>query len=212
MRAIGLWMMGVACSGEYGLQPERVPPADPPGEETDALGGAPDWQNCFEGWRGLYYNLTSFDAWVAPRPVDEPAPTSPDGFDYWESSVFEKYEPTLDFGQNWWPVDEELEDDPQYFAAYWHAWLRAWSDTDIEISFASQDDGWVYLNGEPLIENPGIHEFERRTYTTRVDGGQYPIEVWFAHRGSDNSGFSFRVVSGDVSLCYPDFETTTAAR
>jgi PA14 domain len=202
--AIGL----AGCQGDYGIQRDRVEPADPPGAEEDPLGSPPDWQNCFEGWRGQYSNLTVHDDFVDPGPLEiKKTPLTPDAFDYWVDSSFETYDPTLDFGQNWWPVDEDLEEDPKYFAVYWHAWLRAWSSTTVEISLGSQDDAWVHLDSTPIVENPGIHEFERESYRVDVDGGQYPIEVWFAHRGSDDSGFSFRVVSGDVSICYPDFGT-----
>lgn len=204
-------LLWTACSGEYGIIPHNVEPAPPPGKDEDPLGSPPDWQDCFEGWRGMYTNLTVYDDFVDPGPLDDPAPITPDGFEYWANPQYEKFEPTLDFGQNWWPIDEDLEGDPKFFAVYWHAWLRAWSSTDVEISLASQDDAWIYLNGAPLVENPGIHDYVRQSYTTHVDAGQYPIEVWFAHRGSENSGLSLRVVSGDVSVCYPDFGSSSTA-
>ena len=37
-----------------------------------------------------------------------------------------------------------------------------------------------------------------------IDSGQFPLQVRYAHR-SGESGFRFRVLSGDVQICYPDF-------
>lgn len=205
-----LWFAVLAGCGQdlQFVSPEKPPPAQPPGQEDDPLGEPPDWQNCLPGWRGIYTNLSVHDDFVDPRPDDEPAPTDPAAFDYWEKQpAFEDFNPSLDFGQNWWPVDEGLEGDPAYFAVYWDAWIRAWSTTDVAIQLGSQDDAWVYVNGDPVAENPGIHDFTRDTYYAHLEAGPYPIEVWFAHRGSEDSAFSFRILSGDVSICYPDFGT-----
>lgn len=197
-----------ACTGEFGVEgPPRVPPAQPPGDDKTEVGDPPDWQNCSQGWRGVYHNLTVHNPHVDPRPADEPAPTVPAELDWWSNPVFEKYDATLDFGQNWWPVDEGLEEDPRYFAVYWHAWLRAWEDTTLSFSLGSSDDSWIYVNGAPIAERPGIQDFVREPYEVYLDAGQFPIEVWFAHRASAQSGFSFRVLQGNVSICYPEFGT-----
>lgn len=202
-----LCVVGAACTPEFGIQEgQKVPPAEPPGQEEDEQGSPPDWANCSQGWRGVYYNLTVHDDYVNPRPEEELAPTDPALLDWWDNPAFEKYDPTLDFGQNWWPVDEGLEEDPKYFAVYWHAWIRPWSDTTLSFSLGSSDDSWVYINGEDKANKAGIRDFVRDTFTVDLDAGQYPIEVWYAHRASISSGFSFRVLQGDVSICYPDFE------
>ncbi|MEQ1571503.1 MAG: hypothetical protein ABMA64_38100 [Myxococcota bacterium] len=201
------WVLVAGCGQEIVYRGQnKVPPAPPPGEVEDDQGEPPDWQNCYQGWRGKYTNLSVHDEFVAPRPTDEPAPTDPESFDYWEKPLaYEKFDPTLDFGQNWWPIDEELEGDPMYFAVHWDAWVRAWSNTEMVFTLGSQDDAWVYVNGEPIASKPGIQEYVRDEYRVGLEGGQYPIDVWFTHRGSAQSGFSFRVLSGDLSICYPDF-------
>jgi hypothetical protein len=93
---------------------------------------------------------------------------------------------------------------------YWHAWVRTWSDTTLRFQLGSSDDSWVHVNGEPIAEKPGIQDFVRDEFEVYLDAGQYPIEVWYAHRASELAGFSFRVLSGDVAICYPDFETSGA--
>ena len=207
-RVAWLTLALTACGRDIYLQDqEKVPPAEPPGEEQNTNGEPPDWNNCTQGWRGEYYNLAITDTWVDPRPQDDPAPTKPEGFPYWDGQHWENYDFTLDFGQNWWPVDDGLEDDPKYFAVHWDAWLRAWEGTNFSFLLGSQDDAWVYVNGDPIASQPGIKDFVRTSYEVYLDAGQYPIEIWFIHRGSDTSGFSFRPVDGNVSLCYPDFGT-----
>jgi hypothetical protein len=182
------------------------PPAQPPGEDDDGQGDPPDWNNCFGGWRGQWSNLQVHHPLVEPRPRDPPAPTSPEELDFWDSPTREDYERSIDHGLGYWPVDEGLEGDPAYYAVYWHAWLRAWSDTTFSFQLASSDDSWVYVNNGPIAEKPGIQEFVRDQYDVYLEAGQYPIEVWYVHRASDLAGFSFRQLSGDVSICYPDFE------
>lgn len=192
---------------------EQVPPAQPPGKDEDDVGDPPDWQDCYQGWRGVYTNLSVDDEFVDPRPTDPLAPTDPAELEWWDGPpAFEKYDATLDLGQNWWPVDEDLEGDPKFFAVYWHAWIRAWSGTEVRFTLGSSDDSWVYVNGDPIASKPGIQDFVRDEFTVYLDPGPYPIEVWYAHRGSEVSGFSFRVLSGDVSICYPDFEGAPASR
>ena len=75
----------------------------------------------------------------------------------------------------------------------------------------SADDSWLWINNGPVVELPGIHDFERLRYDIPLQAGQYPIEIWFAHRASELSAFSFRVIEGDVAICYPDFETDASA-
>ena len=207
--AIGA-VLAAGCGQDVGFNVEPPPPpAQPPGDDDDDRGDPPDWENCPQGWRGIYSNLTVDHPDVEPRPNDPPAGTNPEALDWWDRNAYEKFDPTLDFGQNWWPVDEGLEADPAYFAVFWHAWIRAWDDTDVVISLGAADDAWIYVDEVPVAEIPGIHDFERQQYTFYLDGGQYPIKAYFAHRGSDNSGFSFRVVSGNASICYPEFTTGT---
>lgn len=204
--ALAMLVLASACS-DFGIRDApNIPPAQPPGKDEDDLGGPPDWQNCFEGFHGEYSNLSVDHPDVRRRSRDD-ASTDPNDLDWWSEPSFQRFDPTLDMGSNWWPVDEGLEGDPAHFAVRWRAWLRAWSNTTMTVTLGTSDDAWVYIEGQPAIELPGIQPFEPQQYAIDLDGGQYPIEILFAHRDADDdSGFRFRVLSGDVSLCYPDFE------
>lgn len=198
-----LWMALVGCQ-EYQLyEPPVVPPAQPPAAADDGLGGPPDWQDCTQGFLGRYSNLTVDHPDVEPGEDPMP-PAELEALDWWDTVAFTRYDASLDFGQGWWPVDEGLIDDPAYFSAHWVAWLRAWDDTEIEFILGSQDDSWVILDETELASIPGVHDYAQGTFVVNIDSGQYPLQVFYAHRAAE-SGLRFRVLSGDVSLCYPDF-------
>jgi hypothetical protein len=195
----------LACQ-EYALhEPDPVLPAQPPDPTEQGFGDAPNWADCDGGWLGRYANLAIDHPDVEPDP-QAVASTNPDELDWWDDLAFEQYEASLDYGRNWWPVDEGLEEDPSYFAAWWVAWLRVTDDTQLTFVLGSSDDAWVFLDNTELVSLPGVHSYEEVTPTIDIDSGQYPIIVRYAHRADDN-GFRFRILSGDVSLCYPSFGT-----
>lgn len=205
-----LLLLGLLGCNEYGLvTPPPVPPAEPPGKEGDDLGDPPDWQDCFEGFHGEYYNLSIDDDWVEPRPAEGEPPTDPDAFDYWSDPSFQQFDASLDMGSSWWPVDEGLEGDPAYFAVRWRGWIRAWSNTDLELAFGASGDAWVFIDDQLVVDRPGQAVFEPEPLTIDLDAGQYPIEVLYAHRTGD-SGFRFRVTGGDVTICYPEWGDDTS--
>ncbi len=199
-----LLFLAIAGCTEYQIQdPPVVPPAEPPGS-NDELGDPPDWNTCQGGWHGQYVNLEVDDPDVTP-PRKAVPPTEPFALTWWDAPSFEQFDAGLDFGENWWPVDDGLESDPEYFAVHWRGWLRAVSGTDVTFTLGSADDSWVVLNGQILASQPGIHKFEPQIYTVFVEAGQYPIEVFYASRATDPSGFRFRILSGDVMQCYADY-------
>lgn len=196
-----LFLLG--CN-EYSLiEPDKTKPAPPPQPVEDGFGDPPNWQDCLTGYLGAYSNLSVDHVDVEP-PLDEVPVTDPLTLDWWSEPSFQRFDPGLDFGANWWPVDEGLEDDPAYYAVKWIGWLRAWDRTDLAITLGSGGDSWVILDGEVIAAQPGVHPFDPVVYAMQVESGQYPIEIRYAHRGGD-AGFRFRVVNGDVSVCYPEF-------
>lgn len=196
-----------ACNEFTVQEKDPTPPADPPGIDPDAdLGQPPDWAACSGGWYGQYYNLPIDHPDVEP-PEDEVPSADVEALDWWSPSrlAWRDYDGNLDFGAGWYPVDEGLEGDPDYFAARWTGWVRAWSSTDLEVTFGSADDGWILVDKQVVVANPGVHPFEPESYLIPLAAGQYPVDLRFAQRAGEESGFRFRVLGGDVTLCYPDF-------
>ena len=201
----------IGCVAENTLRKDpSVPVADPPGEEEDDLGDPPNWADCTYGYQGDYFNFTPTHPDFDP-PEDVRDADTFDGLDWWspERKVFSRFDASLDQGGNWWPVDEGLAEDPSYFSVYWNAWIRVWDDGNVDFIVGASDDLWVTINGETVVSLPGVKEFETTTATVRLDAGQYPIELRFAHRSGD-SAIRFRPANTDrVTICYPDFSDDT---
>ena len=194
----------LACSDYQVRKPDPPTPVEPPGVDPDAdIGSPPDWTTCGEGWHGVYANLTAENP--AVEPEEDVLASDPTTLDWWDDVSFRQFDGSLDIGQNWWPVDEGIAEDPLYFAVRWTAWIRGYSDTTVEAWLGSDDDAWVLVNGDVVASQPGLREFEPEVVTFTVQAGQFPIDIRYAQRAGDTSGFRFRVLSGDVGLCYPDF-------
>lgn len=208
------WLALLLLTGcqEYSLhKPPVVPPAKPPGAQQGEHGAPPNWQDCPGGYLGLYSNLTVDHPDVEPDP-EAPPPEDPLALDWWDTVAFERFDPYLDFGGNWWPVDEGLQADPRYFAVRWLAWIRAWDHTEVRLAFGSSDDAWVLVDGEPVVAHPGVGPFEPEVVSFPLRAGQFPLEVRYAHRAGPDSGLRVRVLSGNVSICYPSYSPKQGAR
>ena len=200
----------LACSEQTVHMLDEVPVADPPGEEADDYGSPPDWADCTEGYAGRYYNLSVNHADIEPAD-DVREEDTHDDLDWWDEQrlSFARFDPSLDQGSNWWPVDDGLSADPAYFSVNWIAWIRVWEDGTASFTAGGSDDLWIDINGETVIAMPGVKDFEPETFSMELDSGQYPLEVRFAHR-SGESGMRFRPLNSDtVTICYPDFSEDT---
>lgn len=190
-----------------------TPIAEPPGETADDIGDPPDWADCTSGYQADYFNLTSAHPDFEP-PEDARAADTFDGLDWWDSQygAFTSFEPSLDLGGNWWPVDEGYAEDPAYFSAYITAWVRVWQDSTVQFVAGAADDMWVSINNETVIALPGVKDFESAVYEVDLSSGQYPLEIRFAHRSGD-SAIRFRAVDTEqITICYPDFSAGDTGR
>ncbi len=209
-----IFLLLLACS-EYRVQPpEPVPPAEPPGREEDAFGSPPDWSTCSEAYLGQYYNLEWTDEGMAEEVEDTGGQTRLELSDLdpltaplWEAGdlAFQRYDTSLVFGENWWPVDEDLAEDPGYFSVRWTAWLRALSSGDVVLALGATTDGWVLLDDQVIASVEATETFAPENQTVSIRSGVYPLDIRMAHRGGGEAGFRFRVVSGSVAICYPEF-------
>jgi len=202
----------LASCTEYRVHPPApIPPADPPGTELDAFGDPPDWTTCSEAYLGQYYNLDADHPEVLAEATDtgEPEldPIDLDQTGLWEDQdlAYQRYDTSLVFGENWWPVDQDLAEDPSYFSVRWTAWLRARDSDGMQIALGATTDGLVLLDDQVIASVEGSLDYAPQTLDISLRSGVYPLDVRMAHRAGGNAGFRFRVVSGDVNICYPDF-------
>lgn len=205
-------VMVLAGCNETGLTRGQLPdPAEPPERELDLWGTPPsDWNNCFTGLRGIYYNLTPDHPHVEARLADQDLPEDVpllDTLDWWDGDVaFQRYDATQDFGPNWWPVDGGFAGDPQYFAARWVGWLRITRrDQQHDFVVGGSSDLFVKLDDDMLIEMTDVEDFETEVQTHGLATGVYRLDVRYAHRLGETNGFRFRVASEEALICYPEY-------
>jgi hypothetical protein len=203
------WLLLWACSPEYHVVDEPVEPPPPPPEASLDDAGAPpsDWEACTLGAFGTYYNLPADHPDVEPT-VDDPPPAGPDATDWFDDdrAVWTRFDPSLDFGRGWWPVDDGLEGDPAYFSASWAAWVRVWTPGAYAVVLGAGGDAWVELDGVVVAEAHHLDDFEAEAPIIDLEAGVYPLRVRFAHRTEAADGFQFRVAAtdDDVSVCAPE--------
>lgn len=209
-----LALLLVACT-EYRVQPPvPVPPAEPPGREDDAFGSPPDWATCSEAYLGQYYNLE----WSSPEMAELREDTGDgetlvlDDVDPAQSALwdaeglsFQRYDVSLAWGENWWPVDDGLAEDPDFFAVRWTAWMRALDGNGAVLALGATTDGWVMLDDEVVARVDSARSYAPENVSISMKAGVYPLDIRMAHRGGGEAAFRFRVVSGNVAVCYPDF-------
>ncbi|MCB9673864.1 MAG: hypothetical protein H6737_02045 [Alphaproteobacteria bacterium] len=217
MRALAiLSTLGLFACQDYTLRdPPTVPVAPPPDDPGDENGQPPDWNDCFQGFLGEYSNLAINNPYVEPDPLVQEEVFDITTLDWWDQPSFQDFNSNLDFGSNWWPVDEGLEGDPAYFTVRWLAWIRAWDDVNMEFSLGAANDVWILIDNEVVFSQQGTRDFDPQLHNLYLDGGQYPIEIRYAHRMGSN-GFRFRVTSeqgppNGVSLCYAEYDDGSTA-
>ena len=188
----------LACSEYWVREAANVPVADPPGTD-DELGDPPEWADCFEGLTGYYANLANDH----PDVQTDVVVSDPTLLDWWDEVVFDRFDPSLVFGSTWYPVDQGLADDPDFFAVRWVGWLRVWSeDEPLQVMLGAGTDAFVSIDGE-LVASATNVDYEPETFDLELGKGQYPLLVWYAHRDGPG-GFQMRFSSGDVTYCAPD--------
>lgn len=199
---LGLALLA-GCS-EYTVR--DAPPvgvADPPGS-TDEYGDPPDWAVCPSGWIGRYTNIPESHPDFAPAANHEPS-SDRGALDWWDDEylAFERYDASLDHGAGWWPVDEGIAGDPAYFAVHFRTWIKVSEAGPAAFVFGAADDAWIDVDGVTLLAQPGIKDFESQTIELDLATGQFPLEIWFAHREGE-SGLSVRSLSEHVEICAPE--------
>ena len=204
---MNLFFLLLGCSEYQVYEPPVLPPAEPPGVPPASVGAPPDWTDCDLGYAGHYINLSPADMGVAPPDSGPGDELVQDTLNWWDTNrpQIADYDPSLDKGSNWWPLDEGVEGDPAYFAAWWVVWIKAHNATEATFTLGAATDAWVYLDNKLVGSQSGKTELRADTFAVSLRAGQYPIVIYAAQRGGPESALRFRWLTGDVVLCYPDF-------
>lgn len=208
-------VLSAACS-DYDLgsgDDEGIPPGDDDASGDDDDGGNPDfdgipWDDCEQGYLGDYYNLPADHPDVEIDVGGVEPGSLPGSHDWWNPAwwVWSQYDPHLEFGTDWWPVDQGLPGDPQYFAVHWSAWIVVHEAAPFTFEMGSDDDSWLVIDGQVEADLGGIHGLAATEYEAVLDEGWYAFDIYFAERHTSESGFYFRFTGGPVTIYPSDCE------
>jgi fibro-slime domain-containing protein len=150
------------------------------------------------GWWSEYFNYSKNDPDMENMALWGATPTPLQH--YWYSDTYKKFEridPTITFGDDWFPFDGTAWENKEGFAhdyhygTHWRAKVTAANSGQYDYSLASDDDSWVLANDIVVVNNSGVHGTFVKTGTIYLSQGSNIIDIYFAERHTTEAGFSF---------------------
>jgi len=160
--------------------------------------GHPDMQHSITGWTpGMIESVLSGD-----RPtLTAYGHTQVSQFDWWDNQyeAFTRYDSDADlqssFTNSWFPVHENMPGDPYHFAVHWSGSFYVDQDKSYEYSMGSDDDSWLFIDGELVLDLGGVHALTYDSYLMDLSEGYHDIDIFFAERHTVESGFQLNFFS-----------------
>ncbi len=154
------------------------------------------------GLYGSYYNLPKNHSNIETEITGVVTGTTPFQFDWFSDQylVFKRNDAisTFNVSHDYFPVNTGLEGDPFYFAVHWQGSVVASHAGAYEAHLASDDDGWLYVNGEQKIDLGGIHPIVGSSTLIDLPVGTSTIDIYFAERHVVQSAIEFSIDGGVV--------------
>lgn len=180
------------------------------------------------GWLGTYYNYPRNhpDMNLPFEVLDNEVISNPLASNWnrnWYTNEdyfrFNRVDSNLEFGENFFPFDgaraEEIEpywNHDYHFGVHWASKLTVDKSKNYKLKIVSDDDSWVYINGNLVIDNGRVHtpEITKEKSYYFEKGKEYIIDVYYAERHvarshinfyfEDDSGITLRPYSGDCEV------------
>jgi fibro-slime domain-containing protein len=158
------------------------------------------------GFWGAYYNLSSSDPGMYPTYTGPKPNTTVGEQNPWYQTRYlslEKVETNINKGANFLPLSEGKTGDPHHFAVHWRAKLVATESKNYAFTTTSDDDSWILIDGQVVVNNSGIHGDVKKTGSFFIAAGTHTIDVFFAERMPRNSRFNFTTDSAITYYALP---------
>jgi fibro-slime domain-containing protein len=146
------------------------------------------------GFYGMYYNLTTERSDVEiykGKEISNPIVAGNNGWYQQKYFSFSRIDANINFGRNFFPIDEGKPGDPYHFAVHWRAAFEAPSNDTYNYSVSCDDDCWVYIDGKLLTDFNGVHAAKTEKKDFQLTAGWHKLEIWYAERSRYGSVFSF---------------------
>ena len=158
---------------------------------------------------GYYYNLPEDHPEVGGPITGLVLGDSPFNHDWYDDKYLSFIQnddlTNFNFPMDYFPVDDGLPGDPQYFAIHWTGKVIVPAAGDYTFNLGSDDDSWLYINGELKKDLGGIHAFAPGPTTVSLPAGESTIDIYFAERHLVQSGFTFSMPEAEI--CSPPKST-----
>jgi fibro-slime domain-containing protein len=163
------------------------------------------------GWYGEYYNYSRNHQDMAGNSYPWPDNTHGDPLGSWTADwyqdqyfKFNRVDSSLNFGDNFFPFDMAKEEEDNghdyHFGAHWRAQITVPSSDNYNFVLTSDDDSWVYLDGQLVANNGGIHAAATIDDHMLITEGSHIVDVFFTERHVTGSYMSFAFSSPSVQI------------